>query len=177
MTDGQRDLFGFLGAAFAVLVGLFVLQELYGSFIDVQAHASLADAAMFPELAAARDAEAKKLAAGRLPIEQAMRGLAERGRAGFRSVAPAPSDDLSAMTGWIHRHHFQAYVPNAQPVAVAPEPVPEAAPEAASEDALEVVPEAAPAPEAVRAPKAAPAVRAPKTGAPAATEPARKEPE
>lgn len=167
MSDGQRDLFGFVGAALAVMFGLFVVQELYGSFIDVHAHSALADTPMFAELAAARDAEAKKLASGRLPIEQAMRGLAERGRTGFPSVAPTPSDDLSAMSGWIHRRHFQAYVPVAQAVPVAPEPV------------LEAVPAPAPAPEeAAPVPTAAPTPKgAPKVRAPAVAEPARKEPE
>ena len=109
-----------------------VLQELIGSFADVRAHASLADAGMFPELAAVRDAEAKKLGSGRLPIEQAMRALAERGRTGIRSIAPAASDDLSPMSGWIHRHHFQAYVPRAQAAPAAPEAAP-AAPAPAAE--------------------------------------------
>lgn len=169
MNDAQRDLFGFVGAAFTVILGLSIAQELYGSFIDVHARSALAEAPMFPELAAVREAEAKKLASGKLPIEQAMRTLGERGRTSFRSLAPAPSDDLSAMTGWIHRHHFQAYVPRGQPVAAAaaPAPVPEAAPEAAPAPA----PEATPAPTAVPTPKVTLRPRAPTVVAPAPKEP------
>jgi hypothetical protein len=124
MTDAQRDLFGFVGAALGVIVGLFVLQELYGSFADVRAHARLAEAGVFPEVAAAREAEAKKLASGRMPIDRAMRALAERGRLGFPSIAPKASDDLSAMSGWIHRHDFRAYEPRPAQVPAAPEPTP-----------------------------------------------------
>lgn len=127
MSDAQRDFFGFLVAAFGTMVGLFVLQEWYGTFIDVRAHASMSDAGMVPALAAVRDAEAKKLASGRVPIEQAMRGIAERGRTGFKSIAPAPSDDLSAMSGWIHGRHFKPYMPRALP---SPEPAAPVAPDA-----------------------------------------------
>ena len=145
MTDGQRDLFGFVGAAFATMIGLFVVQELAGSFADVSLHAALADAGMFPELAVVRDAEKKKLASGKVPIDQAMRMIAERGRAGIRSVAPAPSEDLSPMTGWIHRHHFEVYVPRLPTT-------PEAAPVAPSEGPPSAAPEATP----VAAPALAP---------------------
>jgi hypothetical protein len=120
MTDAQRDLFGFVGAALGVIVGLFVLQELYASWIDVRAHAQLAAAGVSPELAAVRAAEAKKLAAGKLPIERAMQAVAGRARAS--TVAPAPSDDLSAMSGWIHRPGFQPYVPRSERVVAAPAP-------------------------------------------------------
>ena len=147
MSDAQRDLFGFLGAALGVIVGLFVVQELYGSFLDVQAHAQLAEVGVFPELAAVRDAEAKKLAAAKVPIDEAMGAVAERGRAGIRSVAPVPSDDLSAMSGWIHRKGFTAYVPRtaqaAVPAAVQPPPSEVAAPEEAPTGERAPVPEAA----------------------------------
>lgn len=126
MTDGQRDLFGFVGAALAVMVALFTAQEWYASMLDLSMHAAFATAGVAPELQAARDADAKKLASGKVPLDQAMRAVAERGRGAVASVRPAPSDDLSAMSGWIHRRGFSAYTPRVQaaPAAPAPEPVP-----------------------------------------------------
>jgi hypothetical protein len=133
MTDAERDLFGFVGAAFATMIGLFVLQEWYGTFVDVRAHASFAAAGANPDVAKVRAAEAQKLASARVPLDRAMQDLATRGRARPDAVAPKHSDDLSAMSGWIHRPRFQAYVPRAAPApkaeqeAPAPEPA-EAAP-------------------------------------------------
>jgi hypothetical protein len=46
-----------------------------------------------------------------MPIDKAMEALAQRGRGGFAKLAVKPSDDLSAMSGWIGKPGFQPYVP------------------------------------------------------------------
>jgi hypothetical protein len=143
MSNGRTELFAFLGAAFATLIGLFVANRLYASYIDVQYHARLAAGAPYEAVASAREQEQTQLAGGKIPLDTAMQLLAQRGRGNFGSIAAAPSDDLSALSGWI-RH------PNFKPVVAHPIRTPRAP---------EVV---APPPVVVEAPPAAPAAAQPK---------------
>ena len=117
MADGRTELFIFMGAAFATLIGLFVLHGWYASYIDVRYQDSLATSGPAEGMVAARDSDEKLLGAGKVPIAQAMQVLAQRGRAGFGSVSPNSSDDLSALSGWIRSPSFKPVV--AHPIRTA----------------------------------------------------------
>ena len=148
MTDRQQDLFGFVGAAFAVMIGLFLLQELVRTAGDRAYHAEIAAGARHPDAVVAEARDAKALASGRLSIDAAMQAVATKPRGALPSIAPKPSEDLSCMGGWVHRPGFTPYVSLFQPP---PEPAPiEAAPaegEAAPTDGEAAAPSAAaPAP-------------------------------
>lgn len=153
--NGKTELFAYLGAAIATTVALFALQAIYVSYIDVfVVNAPLETRAQDAKVVARRAEEAQKLSGGSMPLARASEMLAQRGRAASNKIAPAPSTDLSAMSGWIHRHGFAPYVPKAAPApTVTPAPVEGAA----------VPVEGAPAPAA--APKAA--TPAPASAAPA----------
>jgi len=130
MSNGKTELFVFLGAAFAALIGLVVLNRLYASYIDVRYHARLAEAGPAEGMLAARQDDQAKLQQGKIPLDQAIARIAQRGRDSFNSIAPAPSQYLSAISGWIHRPGFKPVV--AHPIRIArapaaPTPQPEAA--------------------------------------------------
>jgi hypothetical protein len=130
MSNGKTELFVFLGAAFAALLGLVALHRLYGSYIDVRYHARLAEAGPAEGMVAARQDDQAKLQQGKIPLDQAIARMAQRGRDSFNSIAPAPSQDLSALSGWIHRPGFKPVVAHPIRIArapVAPTPQPEAA--------------------------------------------------
>jgi hypothetical protein len=116
--NGRTDLLAYLGTAIATTIGLFTLQAICVSYIDVSVvHASLATASQDPTIAGKRAQEAQKLSSGAMPLERAKEALAQRGRAVSNKIAPAQSTDLSAMSGWIHQPAFAPYVPKAAPVA------------------------------------------------------------
>src|ERR1700753_2999276 len=106
-NEARTELFLFIGTALAVAIGLFVLNKWYLSYFDVQHHAKFAEAGPYENVVAARDDENKKLEGGKIPIEQAIDRLAQRGRGGFGSISPAPSQDLSALAGWIRLPGFK----------------------------------------------------------------------
>lgn len=169
--DARSELFVYIGSTLATIAGLFAVQLWYESYLDVSVvHAMDRGAPLPKSLQDVRDAEQAKLGSGKLPIEQAIAGLAQRGRAGFPRIAPKPSDDLSAMSGWIHKPGFAPYVPRPAPKPVAVEgAVPaEGAAAPAEGSAAEGAPaEGAPA---GTAPAAAPAATpAPSTAATATT--------
>jgi hypothetical protein len=117
--DGRSEFFVYMGAALATITGLFVAQIWYASYVDVSVvHAQNSDAPMDGKLEAVRSAESSKLSGGAVSIEQAMRAVAEKGRAASPKLAAQPSEDLSAMSGWIHRPGFAAYEPRQAPPAV-----------------------------------------------------------
>jgi hypothetical protein len=119
--DGRQELLAYLGASLATIAALFGAQFWYESYLDVAVvHAQNADAPMNDKLAAVRSQEQQKLGASALPIDGAKQALAQRGRSAFPRITPKPSDDLSAMSGWINRPGFAAYVPRALPVQAAP---------------------------------------------------------
>ena len=107
MSNGKSDLFVFLGAAFATLFGLFTLQKWYGSYIDIRFNQELQQGGPSEALVSARRADEEQAAKRKLPIDQAITRLAQRGRDSFSAITPAPSQDLSAVAGWIHRPGFK----------------------------------------------------------------------
>ncbi len=140
MSTGNSELFTFLGAAFSTIVALFGGQILYAACLDLRFHDAKNGAPQSEAAVAARDEQLQKLASGKLPLEQAKQALAQRGRDGFASVAAHPSDDLSAVAGWIHHPAFKPVVahPIRTPRVIAPEPV--AVPPVAAEPAPEADP-------------------------------------
>jgi hypothetical protein len=110
MSNGRSELLLYMAAAFATAIGLFVLHKWYATYIDVQYHAQLAQHGPSESAVKARQQDAQQLAGGKLPIDQAMQRLAQRGRLGFGTISPTPSEDLSALSGWIHRPGFKPVV-------------------------------------------------------------------
>jgi hypothetical protein len=111
MGLGRELLLG-LGSALGTTGGLFAAQLWYASYLDVEVvHGALTSAPLDVELLALRKEEQAKLGSGRMPIDEAMHALAQRGRGAFPLLAVKPSDDLSAMSGWVHRPGFKPYVP------------------------------------------------------------------
>jgi hypothetical protein len=110
--NSRSELLAYLTVTLATIVGLFVLQSWYASYLDVSVvHGSMRDAPANAKVHAAREQEQAKLAAGKLPIDAAKRMLVERGRQASPGVTPQPSDDLSAMSGWVFRPGFKPYEP------------------------------------------------------------------
>ena len=141
--DGRSELLAYLGTGLATIAVLFGLQSWYASYLDVfVVHADKSDVQLDAKVTAVRAQEAAKLGS----LSEAKQALAKRGRAAFVQVAPKSSDDLSAMSGWIYKPAFAAYVPRAQPKPIA-EVVPDAGVEetAAGEAAVEGAPVAKPA--------------------------------
>jgi predicted metal-dependent phosphoesterase TrpH len=155
MSNAKSELFVYLGAAFATLIGLAVLQKWYGTYIDLRYHAELAAAGPAEGMLAARQDDQAALQKGKIPLDQAISRLAQRGRGSINSIAPAPSADLSAISGWIHQPGFKPAV--AHPIRTPRAPVAEVAQPAAA---------AAAAPSTAQAPAtpAAPAAPAAPTG-------------
>jgi hypothetical protein len=122
--DARNELLAYLGASIITIVGLFGLQSWYASYLDVSVvHALPADLPLNEKVAAIRAQEQQKLSAGKRPIEEAKRALADGNRANFAAIAPKPSEDLTPMSGWISKPGFKAYEPRAQqaPAAAAPQ--------------------------------------------------------
>ncbi|MEO8181881.1 MAG: hypothetical protein ABI895_23855 [Deltaproteobacteria bacterium] len=110
----RKELFVGLGTALATAAGLFTLQLWYASYLDVAVvHGDQSGVHLDAKLEAVRNEEHAKLSAGRMPIHQAMEALAQRGRNAFPKLAAQPSNDLSAMSGWIKKPGFKPYVPRA----------------------------------------------------------------
>jgi hypothetical protein len=118
MLGIRRELLVGLASALATTAGLFTLQFWYASYLDVAVvHGDLSAARASEKLEAVRNEERAKLSSGPVPIDEAMELLAQRGRNEFPMLAVKPSDDISAMSGWIHKPGFKVYVP--RPVAAA----------------------------------------------------------
>ena len=101
-----------LGTALATAAGLFTLQLWYSSYLDVAViHGQLSNVPLDAKLEAVRKEEHTKLTSGAMPIDKAMEALAQRGRNAFPKLAARPSDDLSAMSGWVRKPSFKPYVP------------------------------------------------------------------
>lgn len=110
--DGRQELLAYLTSATVTIVALFGLQYWYETYLDVAVvHAQRTDAPLNEKVVTVRAEEQRKLSSAPLPIDQAKRALAQRGRTGFPRVAPKPSDDLSAMAGWIYQPGFKPYEP------------------------------------------------------------------
>ena len=145
MSTARSDLLLYIGVALATVTGLFVLHFWYGTFLDVRFNASLADRGPSEALLAAREEEQKALGSGKVPLAQAMSVIGRQGRPA--SVKPAASQDVSAVSGWIHQRGFKpqtafpvrtekkpavAAAAAAAPVAPAAEPTPAPAAEPAA---------------------------------------------
>jgi len=110
--DARKEFLAYLGSSLVTVVVLFGLQQWYASYLDVHVvHASRADVPLNSEVATRHEQERSKLAAGAMPISEAKKAIAERGRTAFPRIAPKPSDDLSAMSGWMFRKGFAPYTP------------------------------------------------------------------
>jgi hypothetical protein len=107
MSNGNSDLLVFLGAAFAALVGLTAVHTWYGSYIDVQYAAKLQEGGVSEALTAALAKAEANAQPRKLPIDKAISVLEQRGRKGVSSIAPTPSQDLSAVAGWIQAPGFK----------------------------------------------------------------------
>ena len=108
----RKELFVGLCSALATTAALFTLQLWVRSYIDVAVvHGDLSDVRMSAGLEAMRNEERAKLNTSPMPIDKAMEALAQRGRNAFPQLTAKPSSDLSAMSGWIHKPGFTAYVP------------------------------------------------------------------
>lgn len=140
MSSARSDLFIIIGVALATAIGLFVLHRWYGTFLDMQYHARLAEAPPTEALLTAREEEQNALQAGKVPLSQAMAAAAKGARAA--SIVPAPSEDLSAVSGWIHQRGFKPATAHPVRVPVAPKPV---APPPVEPQPEEVAPAAPPA--------------------------------
>ena len=126
-----RELLVGLGTALATAAGLFALQLWYASYLDVAVvHGGAGALPMNAQLAAVRSEEHAKLSSGAVPIGTAMAALAQHGRNAYGKIAARPSDDLSPMSGWIHRPGFRPYVPRSAAAAALAAPAP-ATPEGA----------------------------------------------
>jgi hypothetical protein len=113
-----KELLVSLGTALATGAGLFAMQLWYASYLDVAViHGDVSDVRMGAKLEAVRNEEQARLASGTVPIQTAMAALAQHGRNAYAKISAKPSDDLSAMAGWIHKPGFRPYVP--RPVAAA----------------------------------------------------------
>jgi hypothetical protein len=151
MSTARSDLLLYIGVALATMIGLFVVHTWYGTFLDVRYHAALNERGPSEALLAAREEEQKALSSGKVPLTQAMSAIGRQGRPA--SVKPGPSEDLSAVSGWIHMRGFkpQTAFPVRVPKAAKPAPAAEPTPEPAATTP------ATPAP----APAAAPALKPP----------------
>lgn len=115
--SGKTELIAFLVAAFGTIGGLLTLQGFAVTHRDIAANEAIDQAPANAELLATRKAEATALETARMPIEDAKRALAERGRGGFPEIAPQSSEDYSALSGWVHAKGFKPFVPPAAPPA------------------------------------------------------------
>jgi hypothetical protein len=178
MSNAKNELFLYMAAALATLVGLFVLHRAYAAVVDVSYHKRLAEAGPSEAVTAARQADEAALQKAKIPLDQAIARIG-KGRANVGSVAPQPSQDLSPISGWIYHPKFKPAVahpirlpraPAAQPPKATEPPAaslaPTTAPAAAAPSAAAVAAPAAPDP-AVTQKKPAPAPAAAPQPAPA----------
>jgi hypothetical protein len=108
----RKQLLVAVRSALTTAAGLFALQLWYSSYLDVAViHGGLNAVPTDAKLAAVRNEEHAKLNSGPMPISDAMAALAQRGRNAFPQLTAKPSSDLSAMSGWLHKPGFKAYVP------------------------------------------------------------------
>jgi hypothetical protein len=142
MSNAKTELFTYLAAAFATLIGLFVVHRAYAAVIDVSYHKRLAEAGPYESVTTARKADEEALRKGKLPVDEAISKLAHN-RATIGSIAPQPSQDLSAISGWIYLPGFKPAV--AHPIRVARAPITQSPPKATEPPAGDLNPTPEPA--------------------------------
>ncbi|HKU41043.1 MAG TPA: hypothetical protein VJR89_22930 [Polyangiales bacterium] len=121
MSSARSDLFIIIGVALATTLGLFVLHKWYATFIDMRFHQQLSEAGPTEALQTAREEEQNALNAGKVPLKDAMAQLAQGGRPA--AVTPAPSEDISAVSGWIFQRGFKPATAHPVRVPAAPKAV------------------------------------------------------
>jgi|GEM_PF-5246707 len=140
MSNAKNELFLYMAAALATLVGLFVLHRAYAAVVDVSYHKRLAEGGQSEAVTSARQADEAALQKGKIPLDQAIARIG-KGRANVASVSPQQSQDLSAISGWIHHPKFKPVVahpirlpraPAAQPPKATEPPAANVAPGAAA---------------------------------------------
>ncbi|GAB4198008.1 MAG: hypothetical protein OHK0013_06690 [Sandaracinaceae bacterium] len=97
-----------------VVLTLICLKFVMDSFLDSSRRAIRAqhlERSRANELLAEhREREREALGSGEMPIDRAMRELAQRGRGAFPQVRPFPSTDRGALEGWNRRGPTEAPV-------------------------------------------------------------------
>jgi hypothetical protein len=152
MSTGRSELLLYIAVSIATTIGLFVVHKWYASYLDVRYHERLDEGQPSEARLAAEEEDKKRLGSGKIPLAQAMKTLSTRGRTAASSISPAPSEDLSAVSGWIHRPGFKPAT--AHPVRTGtPAAKPQAAPAAAE---AESTPPTTPSATPPAAPAAAP---------------------
>jgi len=129
MSKGLQEFVQYMVAGLGTVMGLLALQQFVISYLDMGIADEIAAAGANPTVQSLRSAEAQRLSAGKMPVEEAMKALAQRGRTGLREITPRVSDDLSAIAGWMRAPGFKPATPFVVPERV--EAVDVDAPEAA----------------------------------------------
>ncbi|MDD9944403.1 MAG: hypothetical protein OXU20_25385 [Myxococcales bacterium] len=106
--SARDEFLQYLGAAGGTVLVLFLAQAGLRSCIDHGYHDKLAERPASQALVELRKQEAAALSAA--DIEGAMAKVA-KGRQSLPSIRPKASDDLSAMSGWIHSPNHTTYEP------------------------------------------------------------------
>lgn len=109
MSDGKRNRTYWLivlGSTLLTVAALFGLQEWYRTYMLVSSGGLGAEVGA--EVEALHRAQREELASGRMPIERAMRLIAERGRTATAVVSPESSTDPGPASGWLHHPDYQA---------------------------------------------------------------------
>ena len=123
MSKGLQEFVQYMVAGLGTVVGLLALQQFVISYLDMGIAAEIAAAEANPGVQSLRSAEAQRLSAGKMPVEEAMKALAQRGRTGLREITPRVSDDLSAVAGWMQAPGFKPATPFVVPEPELPVPV------------------------------------------------------
>lgn len=101
MSNRNRSYWLMMLASTVITVGaLFGLQEWYTSYMLVSGGALGTEVGV--EVKALKASQREQLASGQMPIDRAMRLMAERGRTASALVTPEPSIDPAPASGWLH---------------------------------------------------------------------------
>jgi hypothetical protein len=110
------------GAVFAIVV-LFVAQYWYKTYAELEQQRFMASVVVGGDQIAVRDAQRARIETGPMPIDRAMRTLAQAERSRLAAVRPEASSDPAPAAGWMGHPD---YVPPPPPVADEPVPAEDA---------------------------------------------------
>lgn len=96
-----------LASTLLTIGALFALQEWHRSFIMLSSGEGLR-AEVGAEVTGLQGAQREALSSGQMPIDRAMRLMAERGRTGSALVSPEPSTNPAPASGWLHHPDYVA---------------------------------------------------------------------